>query len=380
MKIVYVGAYDKLRNGKQEREYSLAAAKKMDYLCHILTGLGNSVEIVSPAYCNKSGKNKYGQIKEQIEENVVLTLTPTWEANNKISRATRAIYARIWLFTYLLKNCGKKDRVIAYHQYYSAIPVLLARFFKQFHLILEIEEQYSMVWKLTKFQKWRENLFLNAKNKKCVVVSELLKERLNIKDAIISYGSYSYYKGDVRPKGLNEDKLLVYTGSIDKVKGSAFTAIETMKYLPSNYKLEISGPVTERDKKEFESLIYSVNKQYGRNKVVYRGVLNDDQYQELLLNADIALNPQSDGEFGNYLFPSKILTYLSYGLPVVSTKGASIVVSKLANVITFADDFTPASVAKAIKNIKFYSPEYYMNVVRKLDSDTKQAFYQMLNE
>ena len=47
--IKYIGYYDILRDGKQVRGYSLAGAKKMDYLCSVLNNIGYDVEILSPA-------------------------------------------------------------------------------------------------------------------------------------------------------------------------------------------------------------------------------------------------------------------------------------------------------------------------------------------
>lgn len=219
--------------------------------------------------------------------------------------------------------------------------------------------------------KEKIDALLKKGKKDTLVVSELLAEKLGVENPIVSYGSYSAFKGTIPERTAGDGKIkLVYTGSIDKVKGSAFTAIEAMKYLPDNYELKISGPVATKDKNDFDELVKQINKGCGRNAVEYLGLLDEQQYEKLLLSANIALNPQKEGGFGQYLFPSKILTYMSYGLPVVSTRGESIVKSKVADLITFSDDYSGESVAKAIRNADIKASTVYL---KKLD-DLKKEF------
>lgn len=370
-KVLYVGYYDILRNGRQVRNYSLAAAKKMNFVFESVAELGYHVDVVSPSFIKTRDNVKVKQTREKLEPNVDLVLTPSWGAKNKISRIARVLYSNFWLFSYLLKNTQKNTPVLLYHNYALALPVLVAQKIKKFHLILEIEEQYSMVWKLTPYQKWKENVLLKKGKKDTLVVSELLAEKLGVENPIVSYGSYSAFKGTIPERTAGDGKIkLVYTGSIDKVKGSAFTAIEAMKYLPDNYELKISGPVAAKDKNDFDELVKQTNKGCGRNAVEYLGLLDEQQYEKLLLSANIALNPQKEGGFGQYLFPSKILTYMSYGLPVVSTRGESIVKSKVADLITFSDNYSGESVAKAIRNADIKASTVYL---KKLD-DLKKEF------
>lgn len=369
-KVLYVGYYDILRDGKQIRNYSLAAAKKMGFVFDSIVELGYHVDIISPSFIKTRDSIKTNQIREELKPNIDLVLTPSWGAKNKISRIARVLRSEIWLFMYLLKNAEKKEPVFVYHNYALSLPVLAAQKIKKFHLILEIEEQYSMVWQLTPYQKWKEDLLLKKGKKDTLVVSELLADKLGIENPIVSYGSYSAYKGIIPERSYDNGKIvLIYTGSIDKVKGSAFTAIEAMKYLPENYELKISGPISEKDRKDFDDAVTKINSESNRKAVEYMGLLDEHEYEQLLLSANIALNPQKEGGFGQYLFPSKILTYMSYGLPVVSTKGESITRSEVADLITFADDYSGESVAKAIRNVEIKEPSVY---IKKLDWLKKQ--------
>ena len=367
--ITYLGHYDLLRNGEQERVYSLAGARKIDFVCDELVQLGFDVKIVSATYSNRTGHGKISGAKEKIRDRIMLVLAPTRRASNKIERIQRVLKARFWLFSYLVKNCGKDDCVVVYHNYVDALAIVLAQKIKRFKLILQIEEQYQMVWKLSAFQKWKENLLLKYGREGSLVVSELLAERLNIKNPIVSYGNYKVYEGDI-PKKFHDQKItLVFTGMIESVRNGAFYSVECMRYLPDNYRLLLSGPVSKEDKENFEKTIRQVNSERGREVCTYMGILSDEKYRELLLNADVALNPQKEGGFGEFVFPSKILTYMAYNLPVVSTKGKSIVESQLACYINFADDFSPRSVAEAVKKINTEKTVDYRKVLSQLEYD-----------
>lgn len=379
--ITYVGHYDILRGGRQERVYSLAGARKMDFVCDELVALGYHVNIVSAAHSDLQGNKNISESFEKIREGVNLTLTPSNEATWKMSRIRRVLLAKWWLFKYLIKHCDRDHCVMVYHNYADAIPIVFAQKIKGFKLILEIEEQYSMVWNISRFQTWKENLLLKYAKDGALVVSEILAKRLNIKNPVVSYGNYSVYEGNVPPKwdinrtdlkGKKREKekiTLIFTGGIETVRNGAFLSIECMKYLPEEYRLFLSGPVQKGVEEKFRTAIAEINSICGREACVYKGMLDDTEYEDLLLNADIALNPQRDGRFGEFVFPSKILTYMSYGLPVVSTKGKSIVESKLAKYIVFAEDFTAESVAVSIIKLTKTPFVDYRYVLKQLQDE-----------
>ena len=363
--IKYVGFYDVLREGKQYRVYSLAAAKKMDYICHELSTLGHKVRIVSPSYVTAKGNKKIERESHLISDTCCLELPPSCEANNKISRVIRVFQSRVWLFTYLLKNIKRNEKVLVYHNYNLALPVILAQKIKGFDVVLEVEEIYSKVWKLSCVQRWKEKILLKYADENCLVVSEVLAEELKLKKPAVSYGSYMIC--DKPHRSVNDGTIkLILTGSVDKERGNGFLAVEAMKYLPSQYKLFISGSVVSKDREEFLELIKKTNADLGRDACVYLGLLDEEKYEQLLLSADIALNPQKEGEFGKYVFPSKILTYLGHGLPVVSTRGKSIEKSSLSDVIVFSDGYDGESIAKAVENVTIKKADYYYSPLENL--------------
>ncbi len=374
--IYYIGFYDVLENGTMQRNYSLAAAKKIDFVTTTIKDLGYNVHIISPIGVCRNYRSYCNSVTKKIKDGIDVTFPSSWYGRNKISTFVLRIWLQLWLFGYLLKHCHKDDIVFIYHNYVMALPIWFAYKINKFQVILEIEEQFSKIWDIGWINKIKENLMLSLKSEHSLVVSEVLAESLGIKHPIISYGGYQ----PIIPlclKGTNrKDKLLIYTGLIDKVRMSAYLAIRSMLYLPIEYMLKISGPITKGEEDYFFHMIEEVNNIKGFTQIEYLGILDNDKYEKLLDEANIALNPQQNGVFSKFLFPSKIITYLSHGLPVVSTKGKSIVESNLADIITFAEDFTEVAIAKAILYVKNEDKNSYVKRIKELSD----KFYQELGD
>lgn len=364
MTIKYVGYYG-LGDMLPKRLFPLSGANKMNYIIDCLNRVGCKVEVISPAYSSENGTGKYTQIKKKISENVEIVFTPTRNARNKIDRIIRVLQSKFWLFNYLCKNTKKNEKVIVYHQYDVAIPIVLAQKIKKFKIILEVEDYYSKVWKISRFKQWEERLLLKYAGENSIFVSEVLRDKFGFNNSMICYGSYKVF--DTEKHDHDSVCNLLFSGSIDSDRGGAFIAIESMQYLPLNYHLNISGPIAEKDKDAFYKSIENMNNLLGYEACTYKGVLSQKDYEELLLSTDIALNPQKSGTFGEYIFPSKILTYFCWGLPVVSTKGESIVNSELSDLISFSDDYSPESVAKAILNSSRGDGNKCKERIKKLD-------------
>ena len=377
-KIYYIGFYDILRNGKQVRQYPLAAAHKIDFVINTIRKLGYIVQIISPIYIIDKQYYTLQKRRENISDGVELVLPFSIVKKNFLSLCILKIWLNIWLFVYLLQTCKKEDIVVVYHNYAMAFPIYFAQKIKKFHIILEIEEQFSEIWNIGWWNRWKEKLMLSLRNDHSLVVSDVLAKSLDIKNPIISYGAYSAVEHVKNCQNIEDEICLIYTGTIDKVKMSAYLAVRSMMYLPKHYKLKISGPINKGEEDYFIHMIEEVNHKKGITQVEYLGILDNANYEKLLNEADIALNPQQDGVFSTFLFPSKILTYLSHGLPVVSTKGESIVKSSLADIITFAEDFTEESIAKAIVNVKIKDKNFYIERIKILSDKFSQELSDLL--
>lgn len=371
--VYYIGYYDIMADGKFRRAVSPAAVRKMDYVIDKITELDKDVTIVSTARpCSKTKGLKH---KLQLRDHIRVHYFPLGNFSSKLLRSAAGRLIPLWLFLYCLFHIGKQDKVIYYHSPSTDQAVRRSKKLKKFDLISEIEEIYSLVWSRNKRDVKSEQALLRECTSKAIVVSESLKDYLNLPDAVVSYGSYATC---MKPKMKHNDGsvFLVYSGAFDKVKGGAFAALEIMPHLPSNYKLILSGKCPPALLPELKERIAELNAVRGEDNIRFAGLLPDEEFELLLRSADIALNLQNKGAFSGFLFPSKLLTYLCYNLPVVTTPGESITASSLSDILYITKDYDPDNIVQTILSVDIAHNDDYR--LRLLQMDTQ--FVQELNK
>lgn len=350
-RVIYIGMYDYAGDPVQ-RFYSLAGINKMDYIIGVLNELGYGVDIISIA---KSREKRFRLCKGEklVFGQNTLSLPPTFGTRSKILKMVRVVFTDLWVVLKLLGKIKSSDTVIAYHTIEGMRPIRWLRQLKRFRLILEVEELYSEISSRSETKKQKEARYIHSADEH-IVVSHYLKDKLKLGNAIVIYGNYQMDNTGAQTIGRKNDNVvrLLFSGSLDSKRGVRL-AVETIMFLPDNYILNVCGTDSEDNVKILRKEIDKVNTALGRNACRYLGKLPNEQYKKLLQESDIALNPQADGSFAQYLFPSKILSYLRANLHVVSTKGESIVSSPFSPLIIFADDYSPQSVAKAIMAVAF---------------------------
>lgn len=115
---------------------------------------------------------------------------------------------------------------------------------------------------------------------------------------------------------VRQDKILFYSGGLYDEYGVR-DLIDAMTYLPANYELWLCGrgPLTE-----------FVREQAKLNaRIKYFGLLTPEHVEMAAKNSDILVNPRRLGKkFVSLSFPSKVIEYLSYGIPVLTSRVPSI--------------------------------------------------------
>ena len=368
-KVFYLARYARTENGELVNDGSLAATRKSDYIAQSIAKCGYEVEIVSVIRSRQKFRGISRKKTIKLSENVTLTESPSMgETGNPVLAKIRNIYSKAWLLLFMLGNIKKDDTVVIYHDYVYAPQILLAYRIKKFRAILEIEDIYQKVWDISGKDVERENRMLETFNNDCIVASDTIKSELGISNATVAYGNYKTYKGDIRKKGHGDKIKVICTGSIDRARGIGLMAAEVADKLDDKYKVLISGPITDDCREEFLNRIVEVNNSAGYEKCRYLGILNDEDYEELLLDADIALNPQKQGDFDKYVFPSKILTYLGYNLDVVTTPGESIVKSKVKEVLSVTKGYTTQNIVDEIEQVKFNRTRDYREYLTDMNN------------
>jgi hypothetical protein len=353
--IRYIGFYD-IEYSSTSRFCSMAAIKKMNYMISVLNKNDYHVELISPSWLTSTKSNK--SIKRVYEDKYnIYRFPPSWTTKNKFATYFKIFFSMIWLILRLFISTKKNDTVIVYNAQILSLPIRIIKNIKNLNLIVEVEEIYGEVWnEHNKLYKSELKLLKAASSFICV--SKKLGDRLiktYQKRVVVLYGDYTipHRPSNFKDNFKSENQIfMVYAGGIEKTKMGAFLSIETMEYLPDNYHLIILGDGKEEHILELLEKIESINLNKGKKVCEYMGLKEGNDFSKQLFRCQIGLNLQRDGQYMDSAFPSKILTYLSHDLSVVSTKIDSIFSSPFGKSIHFASRAEPIEFARTILNIK----------------------------
>lgn len=374
--VFYLGYYDTEDNKAENRNFVLAASNKMTYIVSALEKAGYSVDLVSVSQTLNS--HKYNGKIVSLGEHSRLILFKTLPWGNKLRRIISALYSKFKRTSFILKNIGKDDTLIAYHSVAYSSLLMFAKKIKKFKLVLEVEEIYADVNGKERDRKKEHKLFEKADA--YIFPTELLNEKLNKanKPHCIIYGTYQV-EPDRKCK-FDDDKIhAVYAGTFDPRKGGALAAAAAAE-LDFNYHIHILGFGSEADTKMMKDTISELTKKCDC-KITYDGLLSGEEYIKFIQSCDIGFSTQNpDAEFNDTSFPSKVLSYLANGLRVVSIKIEAIERSKIGNLMYFYDENTPKAIANAVKKVDINDKYDSREVIRELDKKFIEALGDLLEE
>ena len=344
--IYYVGYYADAEN-KQNRNAVLSATNKMRYIISALEQMCEPFLVVS---CTVT-KNKNGckGIKEKITDNAYCKCFRSFGRRNIITKLLDVVMMNLQLFLFLLFNVKKEDTILVYHatSYCKLIPLI--KKLKKCRFILEVEEIYADVQGDDSLRKKEQYIFSEADA--FILATPLLNEKVNQqrKPYTAIYGTYMVEKD--RGTHFDDGKThILYAGTFERRKGGT-VAVATAEYLDESYHVHVLGFGKEEDKAFLLSEIDRV-KELTDCQVSFDGCLSGEEYIQFIQKCHIGLSPQNpDAEYNTTSFPSKILSYLSNGLRVVSIRIPAIEGSAVRDYITFYDVQTPQEIAMAIKSI-----------------------------
>ena len=168
-----------------------------------------------------------------------------------------------------------------------------------------------------------------------------LSERLSPRiPKILVPGFYVPHQNKQTPISTGDDTCFVYAGSLDAPRGVDLL-LDTIPLLPEKgWRLDItgSGPLESRVR------LIATHPSYSR-KVVFHSVLDAKAHSSLLAESRVGLNLQrSDNPISQVTFPSKLFSYLSAGLLVISSR-ASDVEAILKKACLYLSQETPEALA-----------------------------------
>ena len=373
--IYYLGYYADIENNVEQRTCSVAAVNKMRYISQAIGEVGEEIEIVS-ASGSRLNKKLPGTIRK-LSNNVQLKLFSTRKNKNVFDRIIGRFLRYRALKLYLCQVLNENNTLLVYHAI-TLIPLLKKlRKKKKFRLILEVNELYSDVSNKKAERKKEDSIFKLADG--FLFATEFLHKKINKenKPYLINNGTY-----EVEPilETPLDDGLIhcVYAGTFDEKKGGALAAIESGRFLDSGYHIHILGFGTEQEVDTIKSRIEEIN-QLGGCYLSYDGLLSGLEYVRFLQKCHIGLSTQDATKvFNSTSFPSKLLSYLSNGLKIVSARMPVIENSNIGDIVYYYESQAPNEIANAIQNASENNSYNARQRLRELDKQFKNNIIQLL--
>ena len=372
--IKYIAFYS---NEKDRYPQSLAAIDKINYVCEVLENAGFRVELLS--LCDVSLNAPKQSYQGQLLKHSQLFLPKTYYKKNWLKKIQYRLLRDRSRLSFLNKHIDSGDIVLAYH----SLPVLryVSRIKKKKEIkcVLELEEVYSKLRHSNSNPKKieKEERLINQCDA-FLFSSEVLKEGFrsgfNLRPSAVINGVY--HANRILPK--NERlKRIVYAGGFAPERG-VDAVIELSQYLPRSYSIHILGSGTVEETKRVINLISNV-KSDSCCSVVFHGEKRGEEYTSFLQSCDIGIclqNPEDD--FNKYEFPSKVFSYLSNGLYVVSTDIIQLQKSPVYDYITIAPSNRLEDVAKAIMSMNVDELKNPAEILEYLDKKAVQDIKQLM--
>ena len=348
------------------RNDSPAGHAVVDYLADCLRDVVEHVDIISPSWAITGESCRYiPRYDVTISQQITLHKAPSIGGHGALGHFVKKMLSRLWLIYYLLCHISYREIIFVYHAPSLMFPIAVLSFFKKPRIIMLTEELYSDINEHKNKLTLTSEIAYLRKVSAYIFPTELLSDVVNIynKPCLILYGAYSQICQNKR-KFYDNKIHIVYAGTFEHHKG-VFMAIESALNLPDNYHLHIIGYGTEIEINQVKSHIKKVS-MLTSCTVSYDGFFKGEEYRNFIQKCDIGLCSQDPAaSFTKTSFPSKILSYLSNGLKVVSIKIETIEKSEIASCICFYEHNQSFEVAQAI--IKAASTNYDLSIIKTLD-------------
>lgn len=377
-KIKYIGYYYSPELGQPKRLYSPAATNKMDYVASTLVRNGHDIDIISLCKPEKKGIvfNKSIKYKNGVSINLIASLG----SGGRFRNIFDYYLGNLILFLILLFKTKKNELVFVYHSLGYGKTITLAKKITKFKLVLEVEELYQDVVECSSQRGKQE--FLNIEVADAYIFpTYILNSKLNPfnKPSMVIHGTYCVQK-NVKDSLINEEFInVVYAGTFEFKKGGVYSAIEAAKYLQKKYKIHILGFGTEDEIMAVKALVEKVNV-VSEAKVVFHGLITGDDFKSFLFKCDIGLSTQEpNAKYNETSFPSKVLTYMSHGLQVVSIRIKAVETSYVGEFLHFYDLNDAEVIAKTIKSIDLQNKNDTRDVIYNLDLKTIREMSAFVN-
>lgn len=355
-KIKYIVSYDVQSNHKENRVNVLASSNKIDYIVTVLNDLGYQVEIISTS--QTLNKKCYPGKEVKIGENILRLFPTTWRGGVFL-KCINAVVMRLSIWNYLRKNVSSGEKVIIYHSVGNMWILDYLKKCKKADVIEEVEEIYGEIFQNKKLADKERRKLQNAD---AYIYPTMLLDAIvnkNRKPSLVVHGAYVNTDYSRRAQGesvLEHDDSAAfesgkyhvgYTGILDPQKG-CLSIVKAAEYLDKNYHIHILGFGSKNDIDVLNDCISKTRKRTGCS-VTFDGVRRGAAYEDYLKRLDLGICPvDSRKDFILTQFPSKVISYMVNGLPVLCSDIETVKTSNVSDAVVFYHGDEPKDIADAI--------------------------------
>lgn len=374
--VYYLGYYSCDQIAQEKRSASPPAKNKMGYVISALSTIKDEkTVVVSPA--ETSSCHLVRGTENNINESVSIKTFPSVSSRFWLIRCFGHLLTRICLYHFLLTKIQSDDILLVYHSLALMNIVRMVKRKTRCKLVLEVEEIYADVKEDNKLREKEVDYLQEADA--YIVITELVNNAINPqkKKSILSHGSYQVSE-KCGTKFQDGKVHAVYAGTFNPIKGGVYSAIEAAEFLDENYVLHVLGKGSQE---ETDNVIRKIDQISGKTKckIIYEGYRFGSDFNGFIQACDIGLSTQQpNGKYNESSFPSKILMYMTNGLPVVSVKIPAVETSRVGEFVSYYCEPTPQKIAEAIRSVPAANEERIYQKLNELDGDFKRELCELL--
>ncbi|MEO7297995.1 MAG: glycosyltransferase [Verrucomicrobiota bacterium] len=271
---------------------------------------------------------------------------PNWDAPKLRIPLSWFFYVR-----HTLRHTRSGDLVLFdNYEFIYVVAALFLKLLRRVRFILDYEDGKHLID--TSWRRWLSataEFFGKRLLSAALLAHPALGQRLLNKTPRLLVPGFISKSDSIAPKQSSNELNLLYSGTLDRTRGVDLL-LEALPLLPANgWHLHVSGtgglenPVAMAQKERPE-------------KITFHGSLSNAAYAELLTKCHVGLNCQRVSDpISSVTFPSKIFSYFSARLLVISSR-ASDVPAICGDACQYFESETPSDLAQAITRVlKNYS-------------------------
>jgi len=354
--IIYISNYlsDKIMEERDNKEfYSPAANNKILAISKTLVKAGYKVCIVSPCLMKNNSFKVFEEKKENIEENMDIIYVEGLDCN--FLNRFYSVFEQVKIIKKLRTVediCG-----ILFYDFFieSSFSAIISKYLFKIRIFADYEEELftkdypTSIYRLLLLFTRR---FVAKRINGAIIVTSKLTKFLQTKNVFVCRGFYTEFN---EPINLNNNlkPVITYSGKMDSYRGLDIL-LDALGKIKFKCKLCITGygSLEKRIKEIVENSVFN------NVTIDYKGFIAKKEYEELILSSDILINTQLiNKESSHYLFPSKVIEYMSTGKIVISSNISDIEIISNEKVVLYNSD-SPDEIARVIntvlENLNYY--------------------------